>query len=505
MGEACKPWIFDFVASVFGAYDAETGRREISEWLLSVSKKNFKSGLAAGIMMTAMVRNWRESAEYGILAPTVEVANNSFFPARDMVRKDEELSDLFLVQDHIRQITHRTSGAMLKVIAAENETVGGKKFTGVLFDELWLFGKRSNAGDMMREATGGLASRPEGFVISLTTMSNEAPAGVFKQKLQYARGVRDGRINDPKFVPVLYEFPQSMIDSKEYREPKNWRITNPNFGASVDSERLDDLYKQASEAGEDELIGFFAKHVNVEIGMALRSDNWAGAPFWQAQGREGITLASILDRCEVVDVGIDGGGLDDWLGLNVTGRTADTHEWLSWSHAWAHPSVLARRKAEAARFRDFAKSGDLTLVEQIGDDVTELANMVVQIEQAGLLDKVGVDPAGIGGVLDALVAAGVPQDKIIGISQGWKLSGAIKTAERKLAEGALLHDGSAMMAWCVSNAKIEPKGNAMLITKQASGWAKIDPLMSMFNAVSLMSLNPPANGSLYNSQGIYSA
>src|SRR3990167_921110 len=51
MGEACKQWIFDFVASVFGAYDAETGRRMMTEWLLSVSKKNFKSGLAAGIMM----------------------------------------------------------------------------------------------------------------------------------------------------------------------------------------------------------------------------------------------------------------------------------------------------------------------------------------------------------------------------------------------------------------------------------------------------------------------
>ncbi|MCI8210643.1 hypothetical protein AUC61_13980 [Pseudomonas sp. S25] len=47
-----------------------------------------------------------------------------------------------------------------------------------------------------------------------------------------------------------------------------------------------------------------------------------------------------------------------------------------------------------------------------------------------MLDQIGVDPAGIGGVLDALVAAGVPQEKIIGISQGWKLGGAIKTTEQ---------------------------------------------------------------------------
>jgi phage terminase large subunit-like protein len=46
------------------------------------------------------------------------------------------------------------------------------------------------------------------------------------------------------------------------------------------------------------------------------------------------------------------------------------------------------------------------------------------------------------------------------------------------------------MNWCVGNARIVPTGNAILVTKQASGTAKIDPLMATFNAVSLMSLNP---------------
>jgi phage terminase large subunit-like protein len=64
--------------------------------------------------------------------------------------------------------------------------------------------------------------------------------------------------------------------------------------------------------------------------------------------------------------------------------------------------------------------------------------------------------------------------------------------ERKLAEGGLSHSVQDMMSWCVGNAKVEPKGNAILITKQASGSAKIDPLMASFNAISLMSLNPAA-------------
>ena len=54
------------------------------------------------------------------------------------------------------------------------------------------------------------------------------------------------------------------------------------------------------------------------------------------------------------------------------------------------------------------------------------------------------------------------QDTIVGINQGWKLSGAIKTAERKLADKTLVHRGQRLMAWAVSNARVEPKGNAIV-------------------------------------------
>ena len=56
-----------------------------------------------------------------------------------------------------------------------------------------------------------------------------------------------------------------------------------------------------------------------------------------------------------------------------------------------------------------------------------------------------------------------------------------------------VHGGQALMAWAVSNARVEPKGNAIFITKQASGTAKIDPLMAAFNAIAWMSANPASS------------
>jgi phage terminase large subunit-like protein len=490
-GESCAEWVFDLVRSVFGAYDEESGRRLVTEWFILVPKKNSKSTIAAGIMLTALILNWRQSAEFAVLAPTVEVANNAYAPARDMVQKDDELDALMHVQTHIKSITHRDSGAVLKVLAADSNTVGGKKSVGTLVDELHLFGKVASAENMLREALGGLASRPEGFVIYLTTQSDEPPAGVFKQKLDYARDVRDGKIIDPGFVPVIFEHPPEMVASKKHLLLDNLALVNPNMGYSVDQAFLEREFKKAQLSGEESFRGFMAKHGNIEIGLNLRSDRWAGADFWEAQGKyPKLTLKDLLDRSEVVDVGIDGGGLDDLLGLAVVGRDKNTREWLTWTHAWAHPSVMERRKSEAPRFHDFAKDGDLTLVSDMGQDVDDVAHIVAQINDAGLLDKIGVDQSGLGGIMDALIEADIDPEKIVGISQGWKMTGAIKTAERKLAEGVMAHGAQPLMAWCVGNARIEPRGNAVIITKQAAGTAKIDPLMALFNAVTLMSLNP---------------
>ena len=55
--------------------------------------------------------------------------------------------------------------------------------------------------------------------------------------------------------------------------------------------------------------------------------------------------------------------------------------------------------------------------------------------------------------------------EFFGISQGWKLMGAIKMAERKLADGSLRHSGQGLMSWAVANARVEPKGNAIIITR----------------------------------------
>lgn len=494
-GEACEPWVFDFVAAIFGAYDAESGARLITEFFLLISKKNSKSTIAAGIMVTALIRNWRHSAELLILAPTIEVAQNAYKPARDMVKADEELDELLHVQDHIRTITHRGNGAMLKVVAADTDTVSGKKAGHIFVDELWVFGKRAKADAMLREATGGTVSRPEGFIIWASTQADEEPAGVFKTKLDYFRDVRDGKVNDPRSLPVIYEYPEAMVESEAYLRPENFYVTNPNIGRSVRQTWLEDELRKVKDATGGEKQVFLAKHLNIEIGLALSNNRWAGAEYWEAAGDKTLTLDSLLERSEVCTVGIDGGGLDDLFGLAVLGREKVTRKWLLWTHAWAHDDVLKRRADIATRLRDFERDRDLTISTDPMEPIDQAAGIVERVKDAGLLPEenaVGLDPAGVASLVDELEARGIGVGMQVAVRQGFALSPASWGSEIKLKNGSLVHSGQPLMAWCVGNAKVEVRGGAVVITKQSAGRAKIDPLVAAFNAIMLMSRNPDA-------------
>ena len=503
---AAGDWFREIVRAMFGGYDPVTRQRFIRELFGLVPKKNSKTTYGAlGLMLTALLLNQRPRANFLMTAPVQDTADLAFSAVAGAIALDPVLEAKLHVRDHLKEIVHRETKAKLEIITFDPAVVTGKKVAGALIDEVHVLGKMARADKALLQLRGGMQPFPEAFLAFITTQSDEAPAGIFRDELEKARAIRDGR-REGAMLPVLYEFPEAAQrdPAKPWRDPANWAMVTPNLGRSIELQRLVDECRDEEAKGEAALRTWASQHLNIEIGLALHANRWPGADFWEAQARPEVvgSLDELIARSELATVGGDGGGLDDLLGLCVLGRERGTGRWLAWFRGWAHPSVLERRKSEAARFQGFAADGDLILVDHIGDDVEQFADAVDQVKAAGLLDRsdptkrgaIGVDPVGIGAIVDALVERGVEMDQIVAVSQGWRLAGAIKTAERKLAECVLVHGGRPFMNWVVGNAKVEPKGNAVLITKQASGTAKIDPLMALFNAVHLMSLNPEASG-----------
>lgn len=498
-GEACGEWVFDIVRAIFGSYDPATRRRMIREFFVLIPKKNGKSSLAAAIMVTAAIVNRRPAAELLLIAPTKKIADIAYKQAAGIIKLDPELTKIFHTKGHERTIVHRLTDAVLQIKAADADVITGSKATYILVDETHEFSKKANAAGVFVEIRGGLASRPDGFMLQITTQSKEPPAGIFKSELNIARDVRDGKMVLP-LLAVTYELPQSVAANGGWKDPATWPLVNPNLNRSVDEAYLRDELTKAEREGDAQLALIASQHFDVEVGLALRNDYWRGADYWPKGGDKTLTLDTLLERSEVVTFGGDGGGLDDLLGAAVVGREKETRRWLLWNHAFAHEKVLEIRKDIAPRLLDFKEEGSLTICKTPSELMTRFGELFARVLASGKLpkkDAVGLDPNNVAAMIEALTARGMTDEMLRRLLQGPALSPAWWGMEMKLADGTLVHAGLKLMDWVVGNAKVEPRGNGILITKQQSGRAKIDPLIASAEAEILMSWNPVAHNPKY--------
>jgi phage terminase large subunit-like protein len=505
LAEAAGDWSRDIVRALFGSIDRRSGIRRVSEIFELVPKKQSKTTTnGAGVMLTALILNERPKAEFLLIGPTQAIAERAFEQCEGMIALDPYLARRFKARPSRKLIECLATGAKLRIITFDANIATGSKPVGVLIDELHLMGPMAKAGSVIGQLRGGQIAAAESFLIFITTQSDNAPTGVFKDELERARKIRDGRLTGrgAQMLPVLYEFPREMqLDKEEpWRDPKLWPLVMPNLGRSVALDTMVEKFEEADAKGEHELRRWASQHLNLQIGLALSGDRWRGADLWPAAEVPDLrSLSQLLERSEVVTIGVDGGGLDDLFGLAVIGREIETRRWLMWAHAWAHPEVLERRQAEEARFREFAKLGQLTICEDATQDLREVADLASRARDAALLPEkraIGLDPHGVAELLDELLLAGFDREQITAVPQGFRLQSAIVGLERKLKDKTAVHGGLELMSWCIGNAKVEPRGNAQMISKAIAGRGKIDPLIATLNAAKLMELAPEAAGAM---------
>lgn len=504
--DACGDWFRDLVRAAFGSVDRETRERLITEIFCLVPKKNSKTTYSAGLGLTAMLLNQVPNATMIIVGPTKELADICFSQAKGMIEADEKdpdtgksyLENRFHVSEGDQTITDRLNKSTLQVKSFDKKVVTGTIPTLTIIDELHVLGESPKAQGVIAQIRGGMIAKPEALLLFITTQSDGVPAGVFKSELKYARRVRDGEVKGGSTLAVLYELPEKIQSDKDklWRDPKHWPMVMPNLGRSITLDRMMRLYKKALEDGADEEISWASQHLNVQMGMGKHSGAWVGADLWP-DAALAMTFDEILATSDVVVVGIDGGGLDDLLGLGVIGRHKETRVWQGWAKGWAQTEVLERRKDIVSRLQDFEKNGDLVICEDATADLREVAAICARIHAAGLFPAqhgIGLDPYAVASLVDELALVDLQGDLLCAIGQGTRLSPAVWGLERKLKDKTFRHAGQPMLDWCVGNAKTEQRGNAVLITKAAAGKAKIDPLIGIFNAAMLMARNPEAVG-----------
>jgi phage terminase large subunit-like protein len=485
--DAAAPWQREIVQLAAGGLRKDAQQR-VNTLGVMVPKKNNKTTFSAGLCLTLAGMSPRPNAEVLLLGAEQSIANIAFNQLAGMIACDPELRDVWHVREHLKRIENRLSGVTISVRTFSMEAVTGSKPALVLLDEVHLL-IGADAPRIIGQVRGGMAAIPEAQLIWISTQSDIAPRGYWKDELTKARAVRDGKLHLPGYAPILYEPPPGMAsDLLKASHPELWRLVNPNLGYSVSEQWLVASFREAVAVGEQEVRRWLSQHANVEVSaFNIGNDAWGGAQPWQRGQTPGITFDMVVATAETLVIGLDGGGLDDLLGVTVLGLVAG--QWITSTRAYCYAVVLERHLQIASLLRDFEASGDLVIMDE-QDELQPVICLILDILDQQPEVVLAADPNGVAvEIAEALLAGGFPQDHIVAVKQGWGLRPGYQALERRLRGGTLRHAGQPLLDWCVSNARVDTQS---LITKKSSGAAKIDCLVALATAaVAMMELPPP--------------
>lgn len=251
---------------IYGCVD-ENGKRRFRTVYVEVARKNGKTTFVAGLALYELFAMGVGGAECYCAASSRDQASLLFDIAASMTRNSKTLKTESDIRKSLKRIIYKDS--FLRAIPSDAHTAHGFNSSLVVIDELHCIRGR-DFYDAMVTSTG---ARAEPLIVMITTAGNDRTSICWEVR-EYARKVRDGVINDPTFLPIIY----GAEPGDDWKSPETWRKANPNLGVSVSEEYLQQQCNRAI-AEPSYLNTFLTLHCGIWTEQETR---WLSPVDWEA-------------------------------------------------------------------------------------------------------------------------------------------------------------------------------------------------------------------------------
>ena len=473
-----EPWESAIIANMFG-WKRPDGSRRYREVFIYVPRKNGKTCVAAGIVLLVLFTDGEAGAEIYSAAADRDQAVLVFAQAEGMVLQDEDMSARTQIYKTGKSIVFGNSS--YKAISAEANTKHGYNTHLAVIDELHAQPNRELV-DVLTTSTG---ARRQPLIVHITTADFDKPS-ICNEKLDYASKVRDGIIEDPSFLPVIYE---AAIDD-DWTSPEVWAKANPNLGVSVSLEYLERECERAKNVPAYENT-FKRLHLNIRTEQDVR---WLGVEKWDACKEPVPHLVG--KRCIA---GLDLSTKSDITALVLLFRNEGMYSVLP--YFWI-PSARAHDKETQDRvpyltwqrqgFIEFTP-GDVVDYEFIRAKVNELAGVYE-------FDEIAADPWNAQQLLTQLIDDG---HTVVEIRQGFKtMSPAMKEFEGLILDRKIAHGGNPILRWMFSNLAVKTDAAGNIKPDKEKSTQRIDGIAALLNALSRWTVKQEDRPSVYEDRGL---
>jgi len=476
-----EDWQKAFIGCAFGWLTPDQESRRYTEIFFFVPRKNGKSVLCACIGNYMFFCDNEHGAEIYAAAAEKEQASLVWNMAKQQILYNEDMEKNCKIGNASRVILDETDGSFFKPISADADTKHGFNPSCVLFDELHAQKKP----DLVDVLETGMGARSQPLFISLTTSDYERPS-ICNTKYDYATKVRDKVINDPRFLPVIYE----ATREDDWTDPVVWAKANPNLGVSVS---LDFLKRECDKAKQSAAYQNTFKRLYLDI-RTEQDIKWILLEDW--------------DKC-VGDISLDDlRGKKCYAGLDlssVSDLTAFVMYFPEYAALWGQyyvPRETAKRRKEKNRvaYIDWAAKNHMVLTPGDAADYDLIRAEINKFGEIYDIQSIGIDRWQSNQIQHQLVGDGF---EMIPFGQGFgSMSGPTKEFERKLITKDLVHFGHPVLRWCASNVSVEKDAADNMKPSKKSSAEKIDGIVAAIMALGVSMLEPEPKPSVYETRGI---
>ncbi|TFI44781.1 terminase large subunit [Diaphorobacter sp. DS2] len=444
-------------------YDSPHGTRRA---ILSVARKNGKSGLIAGLLLAHLVGpEAKQNAQIVSGAMSRDQAALVFNLASKMVQLSPKLSSIVRIIPSGKRLLGLPLNTEYKALAADGKTAHGLSPVLAILDEIGQV--RGPQSDFIDAITTSQGAHAEPLLIAISTQA-ASDADLFSQWIDDAQTSQD-----PRIVCHLYAAPEGC----DLMDESAWRAANPALGLF---RSLDDLREQMTQAQRMPSMENTARNLLLNQRVSTVSP-FISPDVWRA-------CATPTQFCADVPVfaGLDLSARTDLTALVIVGQVDGV--WHVKPFFWTPEQGLAdRARRDRAPYDVWHRQGHLRTTPGATVDYEHVAADMLEIfadldVQAIAYDRWRIDL--MRKELDKL-GADLP---LIEWGQGFKdMAPALDALEAELLNGRIAHGGHPVLTMCAANAVVtkDPTGARKLDKAKATG--RIDGLQALAMAMGVAS------------------
>ena len=454
-----------FISALFGFVDSETGLRKYREAFFMVARKNGKSTMLAGIALYLLLADGEAGAEIYSVATKKDQAKIIFDETCNMVAQSPQL------RKHIkkRKSDLYFSAAMSKIqaLGKNSDTLDGLNGSGIIIDELHGI-KDRNLYEVMKQSQ---SARRQPLLVMITTAGTVREC-IFDDMYEYAGKVVDGVINDPTFLPIIYE-----LDAKaEWTNPAAWFKANPGLGRIKKLEDLVAKVERAKQSPKD-LSGILCKDFNIR---ETRYNAWLD--FDSINNEETFSLEDFRGAYAI-------GGADLSLTTDLTCATVlmmhpETHKRYVHQMYWLPEENFTQRvEQEKIPYDKWLEAGLVRLCKGNTINYSDVTAWFLEIVKEHGITPLWVyyDSWSARYWVEEMEGYGFPMERCI---QGAKtLSLPMQNLGADLQAKKVNYNNNPILKWCLTNTGMQEDRNGNIVpVKNSSAKRRIDGTASLLDA-----------------------